>query len=72
MSDKKKTVTVTGPYRTDLNLALLWLKSNKGISATKKVYKTKNGYAAKVVTKISKSELRNLAKDRFGVFINVR
>ena len=72
MSIKSKTATVTSSYKTDLSLALLWLKSNKGISSTKKIYKTKNGYAVKVTPKISKNELKNLAKDRFGVFINVR
>ena len=73
MQDKsKKSAIVSASSSTDLHLVLLWLKSNDGISSSGKIYKTKNGYATKVKSKVSKKKLRYLAKERFGVFANVR
>lgn len=66
----EKRVTVTADYKSDLSLVMFWLKLN-GAASPGKIRKTKKGYAASVVAKKSKSAIRDLVKDRFGVFANV-
>ena len=70
---KSKTATIIASYRTDLNLALNWAKLNKMIKSHGETRELQNSYAVSVkLKKGSKSDLRNLLKDRFGVFIKVK
>ncbi len=69
LSSKKK-VTITATYKSDLSLVLFWLKLNNAATPGK-IKKTKLGYSAAVNPKKSKSEIKSLVKDRFGVFANV-
>ena len=63
--------SVSANSRVDLHLALTWVKANNVISTIPKIKKSGKGYTASVSSKISKDALRNLLKDRFGVFIRV-
>ena len=69
MSSKER-VTVTATYKSDLSLVLFWLKLNNA-AAPGKIKKTKSGYSASVTPKKSKSEIKSLVKDRFGIYANV-
>lgn len=65
-----KKVTITADYKSDLGLVMFWLKLN-GAASPGKIKKTKSGYSASVIPKKSKSTIKSLVKDRFGVFANV-
>jgi len=63
---------ISSASRVDLHLALTWIKANDAINSVPQIKKSAKGYTASVRSKISKNALKNLVKDRFGVFINVR
>ena len=69
---RSKSATVAATYRTDLGLVLSWLKLNKAITDHGGIREIRNDlYAVSVKSKVNKSELNNLVKDRFGVFAKV-
>lgn len=70
MSKKSKT-TVSANSRVDLHLALTWAKANDAINVIPNIKKSAKGYTASVHSKISRDALKNLLKDKFGVFIRV-
>ena len=70
MSNKSK-VKISATSRVDLHLALTWIKANDAISSIPKIKKNAKGYTATVFAKISRNALKNIVKDRFGVFIRV-
>ena len=67
----ESTVKLSATSHVDLHLALTWVKANGGIDNLPKIKKSSKGYTASVVSKISKNALKNLIKDRFGVFITI-
>ena len=71
MSSKKKKVRIKSTYSTDMGLVVYWLKLNKAISSSEKVVKSGSHYEVFVTPKISKQKIKNLIKDKFGVFANV-
>lgn len=68
---KHRKIKVSAVSRVDLHLALTWIKANGAINNIPSIEKSSKGYTANLDTKISKNALKNLVKDRFGVFINV-
>ena len=68
---RAKTARIVGSYRTDVSLALQWARSNKAITSASAVKEVDGRYVANVKVKKSKSSLKDLLKDRFGVFISV-
>ena len=68
-----KTSTIYASYGTDLSLVLNWLRLNKAIKSVGEINKSAAGiYSATVKSKVSKKDLSNLVKDRFGVFAKVK
>jgi len=68
---KKKTATVIASFETDLGLVLNWLKLNRAISTCGPIREVGRGYAVCVKSKMSKDDLNNLVKEKFGVFAKV-
>ena len=71
LSSKKKKIRIKAAYSTDIGLVIYWLKLNKAISKSGVTIKKENSYEVSVTPMISKARLRNLVKDRFGVFADV-
>jgi len=74
MSLKKpysKKATIITTYDTDMGMVLNWLRLNKAIRAAGPRRDINGGYAVIVKGKISKSAIRDLVKDKFGVFAKV-
>lgn len=71
LSSKKKKVRLRSTYSTDMGLILYWLKLNNAVSSSGKVEKKDNHYEVSVTPKASRQEIKNLVKDRFGVFADV-
>ena len=74
MSLKKpysKTATIIATYETDLGLILNWLRLNKAIKSAGNRRDLNAGYAVTVRGKLSKSKIRDLVKEKFGVFAKV-
>jgi len=70
---KAKIATIVASYQTDLELALNWARLNKMIKGRGAVRELEDSYAVTVkIKKGTKADLRNLLKDRFGVFIKVK
>jgi hypothetical protein len=67
----KKRATIIASYETDLGLVLNWLRLKKAVSSIGKKRDLGNGYAVTVKSKISKKDLNDLVKERFGVFAKV-
>jgi len=67
----KKKATIIATYDTDLGLILTWLRLNKAISSAGERRNIGNGYAVTVKGKVSKSAIRDLVKDKFGIFAKV-
>jgi len=67
----KKTAIIVATYETDLGLVLNWLRLNKAISSASARREVSGAYAITVKSKMKKSELNTLVKDRFGVFAKV-
>ena len=64
-----KTATVIATYQADLGMILNWLKLNKAITSSGKMRELKGGtYAVTVKGKLSKKNLNDFVKDRFGSF----
>lgn len=63
-----KTATIVATYRTDLELIVNWLRLNKAISSSSPIRELNSAYAVTVKGKTSKSNIKNLVKDKFGVF----
>jgi len=68
---ESKKATIIALSDSDMHQILNWLRLNKALKSFGQVKKIDNGYAVKVRSRISKSELNNLAKERFGVFVKV-
>ena len=71
---KKKTskrATIIALSRADMQQILTWLRLNKALKDIGEIREVDTGYAVKVKSKISKSALNTLAKERFGVFVKV-
>ena len=66
-----KSSTLIAPYKTDLELALYWIKNNNLLRSTSEIQKLDNKYIVRVRHKGSKQSLTALVKDRFGVFVEV-
>jgi len=74
MSLKKpnsKTATIIATYDTDLGLILTWLRLNKAIVSSGNRRELSGGYAVTVKGKVNKSKIRDLVKEKFGVFAKV-
>lgn len=67
----KTSVTITGPYNTDLGLIVAWLRANKAISSSRGIKKTGQKYSVTVTPIKNKSEISYLVKERFGSFADV-
>ena len=67
----KKSATIIATYETDLGLVLNWLRLNKALSSVGEIREIKAGYGVRVKSKISKESLKDLVKDKFGVFAKV-
>ena len=67
----KKTATVIASFETDLGLVLNWLRLKKAISSSGPMRDLGNGYAMTVKGKMSKKDLNDLVKEKFGVFAKV-
>lgn len=68
--EKKRKLTLTSQNRSDLEVALQWLRLNKLISAGGKIKKA--GDKHKVTISVSdKARASYMVKDRFGTFIGV-
>lgn len=66
---RSKLTTIHATYESDLGLILNWLRINKAITSSGAPYETKNGgYAISVRGRVGKSVIRDLVKDRFGIF----
>ena len=66
---QSKLATIHAAYESDLGLILNWLRINKAITSYGAPYETKNGgYAIRVRGRVNKSTIRDLVKDRFGIF----
>lgn len=72
-NSKKSIIIAT--YVTDLQLAIRWAKLNKALVSMGEIREIGNKgvkkYAVSVRTRIPKSQLHLLIKDRFGTFVNV-
>jgi hypothetical protein len=67
-----KTATIVATYRDDLSLVLNWLRLLKVIKGVGDIVETKSGaYRVTVRSKLSKSDLNDRVKDRFGSFAKV-
>ena len=66
-----KVSTLISPYKTDLELALYWIKNNNLLKATSEIQKRDDKYIVQGRHKGSKQSLTALVKDRFGVFLEV-
>lgn len=66
-----KKATVIALYDTDLSLVLNWLRLKKAITSVGERREIASGYAVSVKSKISKSALNDLVKERFGSFAKV-
>ena len=66
-----KKATVIALYDTDLGLVLNWLRLKKVITSAGQSVEIRAGYAANVKSKVSKSELNTIVKNRFGSFAKV-
>ena len=66
-----KSSTIIALSNADMDQILMWLRLNKALKSVGKITKVDRGYAVKVKSKISKSSLSSLAKERFGVFVKV-
>jgi hypothetical protein len=66
-----KNATIIALSNADMHQILTWLKLNKALKSVGKIKEVDRGYAVKVKSKISKSSLNSLAKERFGVFVKV-
>ena len=67
-----KVSTIFASYETDLGLILNWLRLNKVIIQAGEIRKSNSIYSVTVKTKVPKSEVRALVKDRFGIFAKVK
>ena len=54
-----------------MGLIVYWLKLNNAISSSGKIEKKDKHYEVSVTPKASRQEIKNLVKDRFGVFVDV-
>tara|TARA_R100000005_G_scaffold49069_1_gene23533 strand:- start:361 stop:576 length:216 start_codon:yes stop_codon:yes gene_type:complete len=69
---KKKNIRIVASYESDLGLVLRWLRLKKVISSASSPYETKNKtYAVRVASRVSKKDLSDIVKDRFGIFAKV-
>ncbi|MAG27624.1 hypothetical protein CMI47_18985 [Candidatus Pacearchaeota archaeon] len=70
----KKSIIIAA-YMTDLQMAIRWAKLNKALISVGEIIDTGSSgtkkYAVTVKSRIPKSQLSSLIKDRFGIFINV-
>ena len=66
-----KKATVIALYDTDLSLVLNWLRLKKAITSVGERREIASGHAVSVKSKISKSALNDLVKERFGSFAKV-
>jgi hypothetical protein len=66
-----KKATVIALYDTDLGLVLNWLRLKKVITSAGEKREIASGYAVAVKSKVSKSELNTIVKNRFGSFAKV-
>jgi len=74
MSLKKpnsKRATIIAGYDADLSLVLNWLRLNKAVSSVGERIELERGFAVRVKSKLSKKDLNNMVKDRFGIFAKV-
>jgi len=67
----KKTATIFAPYGTDLGLVLNWIRLKKVVTSIGDKRDLGNGYAVTVKSKISKKDLNELIKEKFGIFAKV-
>lgn len=68
---RSKGSTIVAMYRKDLELILYWVQNNRMLKGASEIEKRDNRYTVRVTHKGSKSDLRKLVKDRFGVFAEV-
>tara|TARA_B100000131_G_C17620540_1_gene411606 strand:+ start:150 stop:377 length:228 start_codon:yes stop_codon:yes gene_type:complete len=68
-NSKKSTIIATSS--TDLGLVLNWLRLKKSISSSGPMRDAGNGFAVSVKSKLSKKDLNNIVKEKFGVFAKV-
>ena len=66
-----KKATVIALYDTDLGLVLNWLRLKKAITSSGEKREVGSGYAATVKSKVTKEQLNQIVKDRFGSFAKV-
>jgi len=68
--EKKRKLTLTSQNRSDLGVALQWLRLNKLIRSSGKIRKA--GDKHKVTISVSdKARASYMVKDRFGTFVGV-
>jgi|6_EtaG_2_1085325.scaffolds.fasta_scaffold00058_43 hypothetical protein len=65
-----KFATISADYESDLSLIMTWLRLNKAIKSAGEIRQVGNRYSVrvKVSPKSSRQDVKNLVKDRFGVF----
>jgi hypothetical protein len=67
-----KTQALYSPLKSDLELALHWLRLNKKIKLSSDIEKSGNIYFVYVKTKMAKRELSKFVSDKFGRFVQVK
>ena len=70
--NEEKVVTLRGQNRSDLDLAIQWVRNNKKLKAAGAIEKgNDNKHVARIRVKGNKKDVLDLIKDRFGSFIIV-
>lgn len=65
-------VTLLGQNRSDLDLAILWLKMNRKLRSVGDIRKLDDDtYAVRIRVKGDHKVAANLVRDRFGYFVRV-
>ena len=66
-----KKMTIITSYSQDLSLVLQWLRLKRAIKRHGEIRKLGLVYAAEVLSKNSKKEMKSIVKEKFGTFAKV-
>ena len=68
---RSKKATIVGAYSTDVSLALNWARLKKAVTSAGEIRDVGGRYAVSVKAKVSKKKLKEIIKERFGIFVSV-
>ena len=64
-------MNIVAGYQADLEMALNWLRLKKAIADVSETRKQNNLYIATIKSKMNRSEVQKILRDRFGHYVKV-